>query len=126
GTKRVDLSKKTDSVRRSDLLHLPSFDKKEGSLHVVIETPKGCRNKYAFNDKLQVFALKRVLPAGMEFPYDFGFIPSTKAEDGDPLDVLALMDEPGPVGCLLKCRIIGIVEGEEGTKKDRERNDRIL
>jgi inorganic pyrophosphatase len=62
----------------------------------------------------------------MTFPYDFGFIPSTKAEDGDPTDVLVLMDEPAFPGCLLKCRIIGIIEGVQGKKKNSERNDRII
>ena len=93
---------------------------------MVIETPKGSRNKYAFDEKQNVFALKKVLPAGMAFPYDFGFVPSTVAEDGDPVDVLVLMDEPAAVGCLLQCRIIGIIEGEQGSKRDRERNDRIV
>jgi len=63
-------------------------------VQVIIETPKGSRNKYAFDPEQKVFALKKVLPAGMAFPYDFGFVPSTKAEDGDPTDVLVLMDEP--------------------------------
>jgi len=93
---------------------------------VVIETPKGSRNKYAFDEKQNIFALKKVLPAGMAFPYDFGFVPSTVAEDGDPVDVLVLMDEPAAVGCLLQCRIVGIIEGEQGSKKNRERNDRIV
>lgn len=62
----------------------------------------------------------------MTFPYDFGFIPSTKAEDGDPTDVLVLMDEPAFPGCLLKCRIIGVIEGQQGKKKNGERNDRII
>ena len=62
-------------------------------MQVVIETPKGSRNKYAFNPEQRVFKLKRVLPVGMTFPYDFGFVPSTKAEDGDLVDVLVLMDE---------------------------------
>ncbi|HEY4934788.1 MAG TPA: inorganic diphosphatase [Terriglobales bacterium] len=70
--------------------------------------------------------LKKVLPAGMDFPYDFGFVPSTKADDGDPVDVLVLMDEPAFTGCVLKCRIIGIIEGEQGDKKDKERNDRVV
>jgi inorganic pyrophosphatase len=104
---------------------LASVDKSE-VLQVVIETPKGSRNKYAFDDKQKIFALKKVLPAGMAFPYDFGFVPSTLAEDGDPTDVLVLMDEPAFPGCLLKCRIIGVIEGEQGTKKDTERNDRIV
>ena len=62
----------------------------------------------------------------MAFPYDFGFIPSTEAEDGDPVDVLVLMDEPAFPGCLLKCRVIGVIEGEQGKKAHRERNDRIV
>ncbi|MGH9510578.1 MAG: inorganic diphosphatase [Terriglobales bacterium] len=94
-------------------------------LQVVIETPKGSRNKYAFDPAQQIFALKTVLPAGMAFPYDFGFIPSTEGNDGDPLDVLVLMDEPAFPGCLIKCRIIGVIEGEQDNGK-KIRNDRIV
>ena len=93
---------------------------------VVIETPKGSRNKFAFNPEEHVFELKKVLPAGMTFPYDFGFVPSTKADDGDPVDVLVLMDEPAFPGCVLSCRPIGVIEGEQGDKKEKERNDRIV
>lgn len=95
-------------------------------IQVIIETPKGSRNKYAFDPKEKIFELKKVLPAGMTFPYDFGFIPSTEAEDGDPVDVLVLMDEPAFPGCLLKCRVVGVIEGEQGKKKARARNDRIV
>src|SRR5436189_4887440 len=95
-------------------------------LRVVIETPKGSRNKFAFNPEEHVFELKKVLPSGMSFPYDFGFVPSTEADDGDPVDVLVLMDEPAFAGCLLLCRPIGIIEGEQGEKKDATRNDRIV
>jgi inorganic pyrophosphatase len=95
-------------------------------LQVIIETPKGSRNKFAFNSDHHLFELKKVLPAGMAFPYDFGFVPSTKADDGDPVDVLVLMDEPAFPGCLLKCRPIGVIEGEQGNKKSKERNDRII
>jgi inorganic pyrophosphatase len=91
-----------------------------------LKHPRGSRNKYAFDEKQKVFELKKVLPAGMAFPYDFGFIPRTKGEDGDPLDVLVLMDEPAFPGCLLKCRMVGIIEGEQGDKKKVERNDRIV
>jgi len=103
---------------------LDPHDKK--TIQVIIETPKGSRNKYAFNPKQKVFELKKVLPAGMTFPYDFGFIPSTLADDGDPVDVLVLMDEPAFPGCLLKCRVIGVIEGEQSNKKSGERNDRIV
>jgi inorganic pyrophosphatase len=108
---------------------LPPVDRDSDSQHtinVIIETPKCCRNKYAFNSEQKVFELKKVLPAGMAFPYDFGFIPSTEADDGDPIDVLVLMDEPAFPGCLLKCRVVGVIEGEQGKKKDKERNDRIV
>lgn len=108
----------------SKLKPVDSGDKK--MLRVVIETPKGSRNKFAFDPKEHIFELKKVLPAGMAFPYDFGFVPSTKADDGDPIDVLVLMDEPAFPGCVLTCRPIGVIEGEQGAKKNKERNDRII
>jgi len=92
----------------------------------VIETPKGSRNKYAFDAEQKVFELKKVLPAGMTFPYDFGFIPRTKGGDGDPVDVLVLMDEPAFPGVVVKCRLVGIIEGEQYDKKEKERNDRVV
>jgi inorganic pyrophosphatase len=95
-------------------------------LRVVIETPKGSRNKFALNAEEHIFELKKVLPAGMAFPYDFGFVPSTKADDGDPVDVLVLMDEPAFAGCVLACRPIGVIEGKQQTKKKEIRNDRII
>jgi inorganic pyrophosphatase len=111
----------------SDPTRLEPRDQSDSeTFQVVIETPKGSRNKFAFDNEQQVFILKKVLPAGMVFPYDFGFVPSTKAEDGDPTDVLVLMDEPAFPGCLLKCRLIGIIEGEEGPKKELLRNDRVV
>jgi inorganic pyrophosphatase len=95
-------------------------------LRVVIETPKGSRNKFAFDSEQHIFELKKVLPAGMTFPYDFGFVPSTLSEDGDPVDVLVLMDEPAFPGCVLSCRPVGVIEGEQKDKKSKQRNDRII
>src|SRR5436190_11278322 len=110
-----------------DPSRLPPVDSDDRDIiHVVIETPKGSRNKYAFDPDERIFMLKKVLPVGMAFPYDFGFIPSTKADDGDPVDVLVLMDEPAFPGCLLNCRPIGIIEGEQHEKKRTERNDRVV
>jgi inorganic pyrophosphatase len=106
---------------------LQSRDEEDDAIiQVIIETPKGSRNKFAFDEKQRVFELKKVLPAGMTFPHDFGFIPGTLAADGDPVDVLVLMDEPAFPGVLVKCRIIGVIEGEQGNKKKKERNDRIV
>jgi len=111
----------------ADPTQLEPFDSTdEQMLRVVIETPKGSRNKFAFNADDHIFELKKVLPAGMAFPYDFGFVPSTEADDGDPVDVLVLMDEPAFPGCLLKCRPIGVIQGEQGDKKKKVRNDRII
>jgi hypothetical protein len=95
----------------ADPTHLKAFDKNEAeACTVIIETPKGSRNKYAFDPEERIFALKKVLPAGMAFPYDFGFVPSTRGGDGDPLDVLVLMDEPAFPGCKITCRVIGVIE----------------
>lgn len=99
---------------------------KDHLVRVVIETPKGSRNKYAFQPELGAFELRKVLPAGMEFPYDFGFVPSTKAGDDDPLDVLVLMDEPAFAGCVLTCRLVGIIHGREKDKGRRVENDRLI
>lgn len=101
------------------------FDNKQ-MLRVVIEIPKGSRNKFSFDPDEHIFELKKVLPSGMAFPYDFGFVLSTMADDGDPIDVLVLMDEPAFPGCVLRCRTIGVIEGEQGDKKDKLRNDRIV
>lgn len=111
----------------ADPSQLSTFDPDDSDLVVVIiETPKGSRNKYAFDPEERVFDLTKVLPAGMEFPYDFGFVPSTEADDGDPIDVLVLMDDRAFPGCRLRCRPIGIIEGEQGEKKEAERNDRVV
>lgn len=105
---------------------LNPIDKQEGLLQVIIETPKGSRNKFSFDPEQKVFALKKVLPAGMVFPYDFGFLPRTMAPDGDPLDVLLLMDEPAFPGVVVRARLIGVIEGEQIEGKKKTRNDRLL
>jgi inorganic pyrophosphatase len=113
----------------SDPTRLKPYDAEDKRLlRVVIETPKGSRNKFAFDAEEGIFQLKKVLPSGMAFPYDFGFVPSTLAADGDPVDVLVLMDEPAFPGCVLSCRPIGVIEGEqvEKKKKNKVRNDRIV
>jgi inorganic pyrophosphatase len=99
---------------------------KDDLLQVVVETPAGSRNKFAFDPDQCVFALKKVLPAGMTFPYDFGFLPRTLAPDGDPIDVLLLMDEPAYPGCLVPSRLIGVIEGEQIDGKKKIRNDRLI
>ena len=110
------------------LRELKPFDRKTGNLNVVIDAPKGCRNKYAFDFKVGGYLLKTVMPKGMLFPFDFGSIPGTRAADGDPLDVLVLMDEPAFCGCLVRCRLLGVIEATQKETKGgkAERNDRLI
>jgi len=96
----------------SPFTRLPAFDPESGTLNVVIDTPKGSRNKFKFDEELGLFKHSGVLPAGAVFPFDFGFVPSTKGGDGDPLDVLVLMDEPAFVGCLVPAGLY-LATGEE-------------
>lgn len=99
----------------------------ETDVNVVIETRKGSRNKIDFDVDREVFELAGVLPEGSVFPFDFGFLPSTLGEDGDPLDVLVLLDESLPTGCLVAARIIGVIKANQ-TEKDGQtlRNDRLV
>ena len=93
----------------------------------MIDTPKGSRNKFAWDEDLALFELGGVLPAGAVFPYDFGFIPNTRGEDGDALDVLVLMDEPAFTGCLVVSRLLGVIEAEQTETDGKvERNDRLI
>jgi inorganic pyrophosphatase len=117
---------KTPAKSMSNPVLLKPIDKNDGILQVIIETPKGSRNKFAFDEKQKVFTLKKVLPAGMTFPYDFGFLPRTLAPDGDPIDVLLLMDEPAFPGIAVRARLLGIIEGEQTDGKKKIRNDRLL
>lgn len=108
----------------SSLSH--ELDKKKKQCRVVIETPKGRRNKFDYDPKLDVFMLGGLLPAGLSFPFDFGFVPSTLAQDGDPLDVMVLMDEPAHVGCVLEVRLLGLIEAEQTEDGKTTENDRLI
>lgn len=115
----------------NDGLHLlswlPATDQTSGTVTAVIETPKGSPNKYDYDESCAAFRLAGVMPEGTTFPYDFGFIPSTVAEDGDPLDILVFLDAPVIAGCILTVRLIGVVEAKQRKKgEDWIRNDRLL
>jgi inorganic pyrophosphatase len=115
------------SARHTVLSDTASRDRKSGDYRAVIETPKGSRNKYRYDPDCDCFELATTLPEGMAFPFDFGFIPSTLGDDGDPLDVLVLMDSPVFAGCILRCRLIGVIEAREKERGKRwERNDRLI
>src|SRR4029078_11681719 len=111
----------------NDLIELsPDLDISKRTCRVIIETPKGSRNKFRYNPETRLFMLGGLLPEGMMFPFDFGFIPSTLGADGDPLDIMVMLDAPAPVGCLIEVRIIGLImatQTEDGTTK---KNDRLI
>src|SRR5262249_16209712 len=111
----------------ADLIHLANeFDPKKGICRAIIETPKGSRNKFDYDPDSNPFMLGGLLPEGMMFPFDFGFVPSTLAEDGDPVDMMVLMDAPAHVGCLIEVRIISVIEAKQIEDGKTERNDRLL
>ena len=117
----------TRSARHAILSETATFDEKTGELRVVIETPKGSRNKYDYDPDCDCLELATVLPEGMSFPYDFGFVPSTLGEDGDPLDILVLMDAPVVPGCVIRARPVGAIEAKQKTNGgDWYRNDRLI
>ena len=105
---------------------LPAIDPDSGRLNVIVDTPKGSRNKYKFDEEHGQWRLSKVLPQGLSFPYDFGFLPSTRGEDGDPVDVLLLMEEAAFPGCVVPARLIGVLEAEQTEDGKTVRNDRLV
>ncbi len=118
------VSKKATTSLRPD--HLRAFGPEGDVVHVIVDTPQGSRNKFKYDEQLGLFKLGGVLPAGAVFPFDFGFVPSTKGGDGDALDVLVLLDEPAFVGCLIETRLIGVIEAEQTEQGETTRNDRLI
>ncbi len=110
----------------SALSELPAWDRATGLLHVIVDTPKGSRIKFKYEAEKRSYIASHLFPAGTFFPFDFGSIPSTLASDGDPLDVLVLMEEPSFTGCLVSVRPVGVLEAEQTQDGKTNRNDRIL
>jgi inorganic pyrophosphatase len=109
-----------------DLIRLAPTDD-EGRLRAVLETPQGCRHKLKYLAEDQTFEVSTTLPAGMSMPFDFGFFPGTKAADGDPLDVLVLMDGPAYPGIVVAVRLLGVIEAEQAEDGGKPyRNDRLI
>ncbi|UAY51090.1 inorganic diphosphatase [Ferruginibacter albus] len=94
---------------------------------IIIETPKEGHFKYKFEPSAGMFKLNKILPQGLVFPYDFGFVPYTVGEDGDPLDVLVFSEHALFTGCVVECRIIGGIQASEmDENKISIRNDRLI
>jgi inorganic pyrophosphatase len=111
----------------NNLTRLPlHLDTAKRVCRAIIETPKGCRNKFRYDPEAGLFMLGGLLPEGMIFPFDFGFLPSTVGEDSDPLDILVMLEAPVQMGCLVDVRIIGIIMATQTENGMTRRNDRLL
>jgi len=110
----------------ADLLTLPTFADDE-AFRVVVESPRGSILKLKYDPELGVITLSRPLITGLAYPYDWGFVPSTRGPDGDPLDAIIMWDGVSYPGIVLVCRAIGVLRLEQTnpTSHKRERNDRI-
>lgn len=97
-----------------------------GLLTAIIETPKGSRQKYSYDEDSGLFRWSFELPEGMSFPYSFGFLPNTLAEDGDPVDVLILLDGAIPMSTLVEACPLGVIEAEQTEAGETVRNDRVI
>jgi inorganic pyrophosphatase len=108
---------------------IPAFDE-DGIFHLVVESPRGSNLKLKYEREWNAMSISRPLPLGISYPFDWGFIPSTLAADGDPLDAMAIWDVPSYPGVVLRCRAIGVVYVEQNrVKEDRSNrihNDRVL
>ena len=111
---------------------LPVYDRETGDVTVVIETPRGSRNKYKYDPSCGALRLAAVLGEGLAFPHDFGFVPSTLGADGDPLDILLFLDHGVPPGSIATARLIGVLEIRQRKAKEAKakpawiRNDRFI
>ena len=124
-------ARRSDSVANSmtnhrDLATVPAFASRSHDVNVIVDTPEGSGNKFKYDMETGLFALGNAMPVGSVFPFEFGFIPSPRGGDGDPVDVMILMDAPTFVGCLVRCRLIRIILAEQTEKRKTERNDRLI
>ena len=110
----------------TNLVKLPVQDE-DGNIHVVIETPRGAKAKLKCEPEMGVFVLSKSLMTGLPYPRDWGFIPSTEAEDGDPVDALVIHEAATFPGLVIKCKPVGVLEIMQHNKnKKKQRNDRVM
>jgi inorganic pyrophosphatase len=104
---------------------LATYDR-AGDFRVVIESPAGSRVKLKYEPELEAFTLSRPLVLGVSYPFDWGFVPGTRAPDGDPLDAMVLLDASTYPGVVITCRPFGVVRVTQRKGRGRERNDRVI
>ena len=105
---------------------LPAWDPESGLLRVLVDTPRGSAVKYKLDAEKGVYKVAHILPSGMVFPYDFGSIPGTLADDGDPLDLLVIAEAGTFPGCLVEVRLIGGIQARQTQRGKTARNDRLI
>lgn len=108
------------------LSKLPALAANSDEVNAIVDTPQGSQNKFKYDEESGLFMLGGAMPAGVVFPFEFGFIPSTRGGDGDPLDLLILMDAPTFVGCLVQARLVGVIVAEQTEEGKTTRNDRLI
>lgn len=113
-------------MRRIVSDQLGARDERSGAVNAIVDTPAGSRSKFKYDEDRGLFFLNKLLPIGAAFPFDFGFIPGTRGEDGDALDILILGEEPTFTGCLVTVRLLGVIEAEQTEKHKTIRNDRLI
>jgi inorganic pyrophosphatase len=111
---------------KNALNSIKPFNQGNKCWNVIVETPKGSNVKYALHEETGFLIVRKALPEGMVFPFNFGMIPGTVAADGDPIDVLVFNEEPLVAGCLLHVRPVGVIKAEQSDGKKMVRNDRII
>lgn len=106
---------------------LPAF-RVDGSLNVIVESPRGASAKFKYDAEIDRIVLSRPLPSGLTYPHDWGFVPSTRTADGDPIDAMILWDGTSYPGVVVPCRTLGVLKVEQTNpgSKARERNDRVM
>jgi inorganic pyrophosphatase len=108
-----------------DFFKLPAWAG-NGDVHAIVETPRGARAKLKYEPDLEGFVLSKSLMLGLSYPYDWGFIPSTVADDGDPLDIMVIHEAATSPGPILKCQLIGALLTVQTKNGKKERNDRVI
>jgi len=119
---KVLLQQQVTGTIISDVSKTPGL---EYTVEIVIETPKGSQNKYTWDEERKVIRFKKCMPLGFHFPFDFGMVPGTRAEDGDPVDVLLLMDAAVHAGSFMQVRMVGALKANQ-KRKTSNRNDRLI
>jgi inorganic pyrophosphatase len=109
----------------SNLTKIDAFSP-DGELRMIVETPRGSAVKLKYEPELKAFTISRSMPLGVTYPFDWGFIPGTEGEDGDPLDALAIHDSATYPGVILPCRVLGVINLTQNSGKGREANPRFI